>query len=277
MNISNLVQRTVTGILFICVVCGALILSPVSYAMLMSCIVVLVTEEYCRILRADGEQRPHFYSVLAINVTTFMLSFFIFYSGISPLSLLVIVAMVWLVFLKELFTKYSHPLQNIALTILGVVYIGMPLAMLNMMVFKDGAYNFRPLMALFILSWINDSGAYICGVTLGKHKLLERISPKKTIEGFVGGAVLTIVASVLMYYISGLDLFFCILCGVIVAVIGTCGDLIESMFKRSVNIKDSGNLLPGHGGLLDRFDAILFTAPVISLLYYFFYDIFPIF
>ncbi len=271
---TNLIQRTITGILFICVVCGALILSPVSYAMLMSCIVALVTEEYCRILRGDGQQHPHFYSVLAINVVAFTLTFFIFYSGVSPLMLLLIAAMVWLVFLKELFTKYPNPIHNIALTILGAVYIGMPFALLNMLVFKDGSYDYRPLMSLFILSWVNDTGAYICGISFGKHKLLERISPKKTIEGFVGGVIFTVLASLGLHYISGLNIIFCILCGLIVSIVGTCGDLIESMFKRSVNMKDSGRILPGHGGMLDRFDAIVFTAPVISLLYYFFYDFF---
>ena len=118
---------------------------------------------------------------------------------------------------------------------------------------------------------MNVTGAYITGVTLGKHKLCERISPKKTIEGFIGGVVLTMVAAyILSIYTSIMPTTIFIITGLAVAVIGTAGDLIESMFKRSVKVKDSGTLLPGHGGILDRFDAIMFAVPIVSLLYYFF-------
>lgn len=272
---SNFIQRAITGILFILVIGAALILSPVSYAMIMACVITLATNEYCRLVRALG-QRPHFFMALSINLMAFTLGFVIFFQGVDHRSLLALIALIWAVFLVELFSNNERPMHNIALTLLCNLYIGMPFALLNLLAFKNGAYDYRPIVSMFVLTWINDTGAYLCGVTMGKHKLYERISPKKTIEGFIGGVVLTVAAAFGMQYLSAfggheaLPLWFCIVCGLVMAVVGTCGDLIESMFKRSVNVKDSGRLLPGHGGVLDRFDAMMFSAPIVSLLYYFF-------
>lgn len=268
---SNFIQRAITGILFIAVIGAALILSPVTYAVIMTCIITLGTHEYCRLVRFSG-QRPHFFMTLSINVFAFTLTFLYFYQGIDLRSMLSLICLVWAVFLIELFSNNERPIYNIALTILGCVYIGLPIALVNFLAFKNGIYDFKPIAAFFILSWINDTGAYIFGVTLGRHKLYERISPKKTVEGFLGGAVFAMAAAIACYFIpdANLPLWFCVLTGLIVSIIGTCGDMVESMFKRSVNIKDSGRILPGHGGVLDRFDAFLFASPIVSLLYYFF-------
>ncbi len=261
--------------MFIFVIGAALILSPVTYAMMMACIISLATNEYCKMIKAEG-QHPHFFLALAINLVAFSLGFLVYFQGIDPRSILSLIVLLWAVFLVELFSQNDRPIYNIGLTLLCNIYIGLPLALLNLVAFKNGAYDYRPIIAMFILSWVNDTGAYLCGVTMGRHKLFERISPKKTIEGFIGGVALTVGVSVLMWYLndlyceSTLSLEFCIACGIIMSVVGTCGDLIESMFKRSVNIKDSGNILPGHGGVLDRFDALIFAAPIVSLLYYFF-------
>lgn len=251
--------------------CGALVLGQETYGLLMAVLIALTTHEYCNMLRADGRQH-RFYTTITINVVMFVLTYRIFVFGASALWLLSIPLLIWIIFIKELFGNNKHPLYNISLKILGIIYIGLPFALFNLLAFKGGAYDYRPLLVLFILVWINDTGAYVCGVTMGKHKLMERISPKKTIEGFVGGVLFTIAAAVGIAYVGGLNMAFCVLCGFIASVIGTCGDLVESMFKRSVNMKDSGNILPGHGGLLDRFDAVLFVTPLVSLLYYFFYE-----
>ncbi|MBE6341734.1 MAG: phosphatidate cytidylyltransferase [Bacteroidales bacterium] len=267
---SNFIQRAITGIIFIAVIGIALLLGPVTYAMLMVCVVSLATNEFCRMIRTAGLS-PHFYSVLGVNVVSFALSFLIYFNHYDPRFLLAIVVMIWAVFIVELYCKNENPLQNVALTLLSTIYIGLPFALFNLLAFKNGVYDWKPVVLLFVLVWVNDTGAYITGVTLGKHKLCERISPKKTIEGFAGGVVLTMLAAYLLsIYTDIMSTAIFIITGLSVAVIGTAGDLIESMFKRSVKVKDSGTLLPGHGGILDRFDAIMFAVPIVSLLYYFF-------
>lgn len=270
---SNFIRRAITGILFICIMCGALLLGPLTFSGLMVVVIALTTHEYCTILRSDGRHH-RFYTAIIINIVMFALSFAIFYWRISPLWLLSVVPMVWCIFVKELFGNNPHPLYNISLKLMGIIYIGLPFALFNLLVFKNGVYDYRPLLALFLLIWVNDTGAYLFGITLGKHKLMERISPKKTVEGFVGGVACTIAAAGVLHLFTDASVWFCLLCGAIASVLGTVGDLVESMFKRSVNMKDSGSILPGHGGLLDRFDAVLFVTPLLSLLFYFFYDLF---
>ena len=266
---ANFIQRAITGILFVVIMGAALIFGPITYAILMTTIIVLSTLEFCKILCVSGYQ-PHTHLAIVVNVLAFVMGFFICYSGVDSRILLSLVGLIWVIFLFELFGKNQSPALVIANTLICIIYVGMPFALFNLLVFKGDTYDFWPIICLFSLAWINDTGAYLCGITMGRHKLYERISPKKTIEGFVGGVVFTVVGSWLIHYLSGTELWFCILCGLIVSILGTCGDLIESMFKRSVNIKDSGNVLPGHGGILDRFDAIMFSAPLVSLLYYFF-------
>lgn len=265
----NFVQRAITGILFIGIIGGALLLGPVTYAVIFACVIVIATHEYCRIARAAGLV-PHVMLSTAINVVAFALGFMIYYANVDPRLLLLIICLVWIVFLTELLSHNKLPFQNIAVTLLSCIYVGLPFSLFNLLAFKTGQYDWQPIVGLFVMGWINDTAAYIFGVTLGRHKLLERVSPKKTVEGFVGGVVATLVVAYLFHYFAAYELWLCLVSGLIISVIGTCGDLIESMFKRSVNFKDSGSLLPGHGGILDRFDSIIFASPLVSIIYYFF-------
>lgn len=176
-------------------------------------------------------------------------------------------------FIKELYErKANFPFMGLAFNVLGIVYISLPLALAvdiacPTQATGTGAINsFAPnrLMSVLALLWVNDSLAYICGWLMGKHKLFERISPKKTWEGSIGGAVATLGAAWLIAKISGeLTTYLWLVIAFAVITFGTFGDLIESMLKRNVQIKDSGNLLPGHGGLLDRFDALYFAFPMV--------------
>lgn len=277
-TLQNFITRAVTGILFVLVVAAMFVLGAkthaLTYAVVMLVIISLATHEYYRMLQAGG-MSPHFRTALCTNIVTFVLSFLSCNYGLDSRFQLCSVGLVWLMFLIELFSKNKNPLANIALTILGCVYIGMPFTLFNLLAFKTGTYDYWPIIGLFALVWVNDTGAYLAGVTMGRHKLYERISPKKTVEGFIGGVVFTVAVGLASYLCFG-DCFFhagmafTLVSTAIVAVVGTCGDLVESMFKRSVNIKDTGSLLPGHGGVLDRFDAVMFAAPIVSLLYYFF-------
>ncbi|MBQ3634332.1 MAG: phosphatidate cytidylyltransferase [Bacteroidales bacterium] len=270
----NFLQRAVTGIVFVAVIGAAFLLGPYTYAMVLTSIVTLASIEYGRLIRAGGYS-PHVLMALGINIVAFALGFLVNVSNIDYRMLLLVVGLVWLMFLVELFSTNPNPLTNIALTMLCCVYVGIPFALFNLLAFKSGTYDYRPILGLFALVWVNDTGAYLCGVSMGRHKLYERISPKKTVEGFIGGVILTMLVGWSAYaffddFFFHAGLSFALISAAIVAIFGTAGDLIESMFKRSVSIKDSGRILPGHGGVLDRFDAVIFVSPIVSLIYYFF-------
>jgi phosphatidate cytidylyltransferase len=176
----------------------------------------------------------------------------------------------------ELFKQNKDPFANVAITLIGVIYVSMPFGLLSYLVFYPpfgDTYNPSFLIAYFLLMWANDSGAYIVGSLIGKHKLFERISPKKTWEGFIGGAFFTLLAAwAISLYLHELSLMHWLFVGSITFSFGTFGDLVESQLKRSVGMKDSGKMLPGHGGILDRFDSIIFSAPIVFVYLMFFYQ-----
>jgi phosphatidate cytidylyltransferase len=169
-------------------------------------------------------------------------------------------------FMIELYKNRENPFQEIGLTVLGLVYIALPFSLLNYMAFQpNDSYNYELVLGCFIFLWVSDSGAYLVGRRFGKHKLFERISPGKTIEGSAGGILLALAVS---YFVVG-SLFKSlsprdwVVVSAIVSISGIYGDLIESLLKRSVDRKDSGSLLPGHGGILDRFDSLILSAPLV--------------
>ena len=170
-------------------------------------------------------------------------------------------------FIIQLYMHDGNPLSHLAHSILGQVYIAVPLAMLGLMYTIIGKYL---TLAMFILIWLSDTGAFCVGSLIGRHKLFERISPKKSWEGFIGGLVFCLAASALLAWlfpaeVKGLSMLQMLGFGAVVCVAGTWGDLIESMIKRSLGVKDSGNLLPGHGGILDRIDSLLLVTPAVAL------------
>ena len=177
-------------------------------------------------------------------------------------------------FVSELYAKKADPVSNWAYTMMSQMYIALPLSMLAVLSFRsvpDGGVVYTSLMPLcvFVFLWINDSGAYCCGSLLGRHKLFPRISPGKSWEGSVGGAVFVVAAAVGIWYVAEkygmndlqLEHYEWVGLGLVVVVFGTWGDLVESLFKRTLGIKDSGSILPGHGGMLDRFDSSLLAIP----------------
>jgi phosphatidate cytidylyltransferase len=166
----------------------------------------------------------------------------------------------------ELFKKNEHYIANIALLLFGIVYVAIPFALLNLLFFAGDQFtsSFPWILAgLFLVIWINDTFAYLTGILIGRHKLFERVSPKKTWEGTIGGFVFSIAAGIALYYFSDtLLLWQWLALAGLIAVAGDFGDLVESMIKRSFNMKDSGSIMPGHGGVLDRFDSLLLAIPV---------------
>jgi len=168
------------------------------------------------------------------------------------------------VFVQELFKKSAAPFTNIAYTFLGLILIILPFTFFHALAYVQGTFNFHFPLAFLLMLWANDTGAYLVGVKFGRTKLFERHSPKKTWEGFIGGVLITIgAATIISHYFMELTWQQWASIAVFISVFGTTGDLIESMFKRSINVKDSGGILPGHGGLLDRFDGLFLAVPVV--------------
>jgi phosphatidate cytidylyltransferase len=197
----------------------------------------------------------------------FVLSFLVEKGILSPKYYYIIFPSIALIFLVKLYKKEKKPFTNIAYTLLGIIYVGLPFALLNLSVYASGTYNYEIIIGILLLLWASDTGGYIAGVLFGRHKLFERVSPKKSWEGMVGSFILAmIIATLLCKYFEAMTWFQWYIVGVIMVIAGTYGDLVESLFKRSIEIKDSGNTLPGHGGFLDRFDGLLISIPFIIFL-----------
>lgn len=283
---SNLAQRLITGSIFVVVLVGCIVLDWRSLFVLLASITVLGQNEFYK-LATKANAEPNRIAGIAAGLFLLIGSFYIgieFKWGVALLIL--IIPLLFTFFLAELWRKKNNPFANIAWTIIGIIYIALPMALLS---FAFGPkvtslveaerslsiinYNFKPILALFILIWVSDSMAYVCGRLLGKRKLWERISPKKTWEGFIGGLIFCVATGSLLgyYWISEHITDTAIMWGIIalvVSVTGMLGDLVESMFKRSIDVKDSGTILPGHGGILDRFDAMFIAAPFAVTVYY---------
>ena len=261
---NNLTQRFITGIIGVAIVLSALLYSQLSGLLLIALISSMSLFEFYKLSKNDNIQ-PHIALGLATGIILFLpMLFGTFMQNINLLPLIFILP--YLVFIRELFTKSEKPFTNIAYTLLGNIYISAPMFMFFLLSFYGPGEEYKPLNLvgyLFIL-WANDIGGYTAGRIWGKHKLFERISPKKTWEGFIGSGVCAIgISFAVAHYCTAFTLTQWIVIASIIFIAGVLGDLFESMFKRSLVIKDSGSLLPGHGGFLDRFDALFISAPFV--------------
>lgn len=267
---SNLTQRIITGILGSAVIIAGVSYSEWTYFAVFFIICLLSLMEFYNLVGLDGLAPQKAYGT-ACGMIIFCLSFAIegkFRITGEPLPTeyyLLIFPLISCIYMIKLYKKFERkPFTNIAFTFLGIFYVVVPFVLLNVMAFENGRYNYEVILGSLLILWASDTGAYFAGTRFGKRKLFERISPKKSWEGFVGGAVLALIfayaSSRFLYSLSTVDW---IVVGIIIIVGGTFGDLIESLLKRSIDIKDSGDALPGHGGFLDRFDGLLISAPFI--------------
>ncbi len=242
-----------------------------SFLIVFSLFMLVQLSEFLNFARLRGYQ-PLPSALYLLGLLIFVELFFIAQHALSYNVLLLVIAGVFLAFIVELFRSSQTPMENLAFLLLGLFYIAVPFSFLNFLVFpaKFGyAFDYKLIFVFFILIWATDIGAYFVGRFLGKHSLFKRISPNKTVEGLVGGAVLNLtVALLIAYFFEFFDYKDAIAFWLIIVICGTIGDLIESMFKRQVGLKDSGNIMPGHGGLLDRFDSTLVAVPFIILYLY---------
>ncbi len=195
------------------------------------------------------------------------LAMFGFCSGLTPAVVFVpyLITIIYL-FISELYLKQDDPINNWAYSMMSQLYIALPLATINILAYYRGEfYGLLPL-CIFVFLWCNDTGAYLSGTLFGKHKLFPRVSPGKSWEGSIGGGIIVVAVAALISYIepdnaSGMSMIEWMGLGLVVVFFGTWGDLVESLFKRTLGVKDSGNILPGHGGMLDRFDSALMAIP----------------
>lgn len=179
-----------------------------------------------------------------------------------------------MIFIFEIYRNTKKPFINIGITFLGVLYVALPFSLLNFIAFPDlhlhllqnERYNPHILLGMIYMIWINDTGAYLVGSKFGKTKLFERISPKKSWEGSIGGAAFALIgAYIISIYYTDIEMIDWFIISGIVIVFGTLGDLVKSLLKRSIGVKDSGTILPGHGGILDRFDSIILSSPFVLI------------
>lgn len=273
----NLAIRTVSGAIYVLLVSASILGGPYSFLTVFALITGLSLWEFYRMLEKNTDIRIDKMVATMAGVWLF-LSCFAGFSGILPMRYMAL----WFVFMlylliRELFSGDSNAFRDLVYTFFGQLYIALPLSFMTRMGFQPDAYGTNQyvyvyLMSFFALLWVYDTGAYLVGSLLGKHKLMERISPKKSWEGFIGGLVLALLSSVIIHYFfpTTMGLFQWLGFALIIVVFGTWGDLVESMMKRSVQVKDSGNLIPGHGGILDRLDSCLLAAPAAVLYLLFF-------
>jgi phosphatidate cytidylyltransferase len=263
-NLNNLQQRAIAAIVGVSIILFSIFYSDWSFFLLFCAISILTQLEFYKLLGLNGNLPLTYYGT-AIGVVITTLTFLIEKGDLPTVCYYLIIPMIASVFFIKLYKKKDpQPFLNIAFTFLGIIYVALPFAFLIGLSLKSGYYNYEIVIGCLFLLWASDTGAYFAGTRYGKRKLFERVSPKKSWEGFIGGALLAAVTStVLSHYFKSYEpwQWYCI--GTLMVVCGTLGDLVESLFKRSISIKDSGNSIPGHGGFLDRFDGLLLSMPFI--------------
>lgn len=262
---SNLTQRVIVAILGVTIIISAIYWQAWSYFAVFLIITFFSIREFYKLVGLDGYLPLTFWGTLS-GILIYTFTFLTQMELIQPVVFYLVFPFSSIIYFIKLYKKSDvKPFTNIAYTFLGILYVAVPFSLLHVIAFCTGKYQFELVTGILLLTWASDTGGYFAGTLFGKTKLFVRISPKKSWEGFIGGAVLTLViAFMLSNYIDILPLWKWMTIGILTVIAGTYGDLVESLFKRSINIKDSGESLPGHGGFLDRFDALLLSLPFIA-------------
>ncbi|MES2588355.1 MAG: CDP-archaeol synthase [Bacteroidota bacterium] len=258
---SNLLQRALTGILFVASIVLSIWFNNYAAIAVFSLFFIGALVEYLNLFSNHEFIQIEKYSFLIFNFSFFALAIICLFFKLNFIFLFAIFPLLFLYMLLELWRKKPEPLVNIATGIFGFIYLLFPFSLILILLFVS-THSFPVLIGMFLLIWTNDTFAYFSGRFFGKTKLFERISPKKTWEGTIGGVIFTILVGFLIGLTNNsTNMIFWIVSAIIIAPTSIFGDLLESLFKRNLKIKDSGTILPGHGGILDRFDATIFTVP----------------
>ena len=272
----NLIIRALSGAVYIALIITAILLldnSPVVYLLLFSLLIVLGIGEMITMAKDDATQSWLVNVIDMLGGVGMFVAFYMHYEGVTAQSramwLLPIASYLLLRTIVQLYRPHQNALHSMERSFFSLGYVALPVALLNVIMSITAP---RLLLGMFMFIWLYDTGAYCVGMLLGKHRLFERISPKKSWEGVIGGIVLCIAGAYLTNYQPALNNFFQVPdlttwvgLSVVVAVFSTFGDLVESLIKRTVGVKDSGHILPGHGGILDRIDSLLLVAPAVLI------------
>jgi len=271
-----LIRRTITGAFIVIFVLGGLWLHPVSFFLVGAVMLAGTQNEYYKMVRTTGV-RPQLVTGIITGFLVYFTSTMVAMGWLPKASFMALIPVLSIVMVIELFRKAEKPFDSLAHTFFSILYTAVPISMFPFAAF--GHTGLEPLIAMngiefspgilvgfFLLLWSNDTGAYLAGSAFGRHMLMERISPKKSWEGFFGGMLLTLaVARLMSPWLGAADTRGWMIIALIITVSGTLGDLIESMLKRSLGVKDSGSIMPGHGGFLDRFDSVVVAFPMVYL------------
>jgi len=242
--------------------------NPLSFGILFAGITALAIREFATLVNQKEDIKVN--RMITMTGGSYLFFAFMGYClNLYDSKIFIPYLMIWMyIIIRELYLKQSNPIHNWAYSMMSQLYIALPFALLNVLAYhtdlSQSSVQYNPIipLAVFIFIWVNDTGAYCVGITCGKHRLYERISPKKSWEGSIGGGIIAIIASVVMaHFYPFMSLYAWMGFALVVVVFGTWGDLVESLFKRQLGIKDSGSILPGHGGWLDRFDSALMAIP----------------
>lgn len=262
---SNLAVRTISGIAFVLVMLGGLLVNRYLFAALLIFMMVTMMLEFFRMAMGKRHIAAQIIAI-AIGVSEFSLLFAYYNWGIHIRFVVLPVSLLMALLISAIFSKDRQHIEDYAYVLGGLLYIGVPLTLSNTVAFRGTEFNTALLLCFFILIWCSDIGAYGLGLALGKgsKKMAPDISPKKTWVGFFGGLLFSSIAAIVLMLtgIFSFPWYHCIVLAMLIHASGVCGDLFESLWKRHFGVKDSGTLIPGHGGMLDRFDSTLIAMPI---------------
>ena len=264
----NLVVRALSGAVFVVLMLGAIWLSSFYFAIVFLAFAFLGLKEFYALSSHIEGVKVNNWLAIAGGLLLFAIACGVSFLQWSPASFALYPIYIPILFIPELYRSEGTPIQNLAVSLMGHIYVALPFTIFCLI----EPISKELVLAFFVLIWASDTGAYLVGVCIGKHKMFERISPKKTWEGFFGGLVFALGFGYLFYRLNWVelphaDLWFWMILSALIFVVGVFGDLVESLFKRSVGVKDSGNIMPGHGGMLDRFDSACLAAPVLGAIF----------
>ncbi len=268
----NLITRTLAGAVFVSIIIGSIIWNPLAVLVLFFLFNAIGLFEFSRMFQKNGYDIPA-PSLIILGSIVYLIIGLYANSYINETAFLFIIPLVFSLFIASLYKISEKPFETLGLKILAVVYISIPFGLFNLVENMGSIHSNQNeplfLIAFFLLVWSSDTFAYLSGISFGKHRLFERISPKKSWEGSIGGAIMTmIIGYAFGYYSQIFEPIIWVMIALLTVVTATFGDLVESQLKRSMKIKDSGSIMPGHGGILDRFDAAIFSIPFYVFLLY---------